>query len=84
MDLMNLLLKLVIQQNVMGIWYVMQLDFSCVLKLIIYRIIIMKEYRPNINSFFVLFASLEVLVDIIQLLFLHVCCIFCVVFIVLC
>ena len=35
----------------MGIWVVIQLIFSCAIKLIIYKIIIMKGYRPNINRF---------------------------------
>ena len=33
----------------MGVWVVMQLIFSCVLKLSISSIIILKVYRPNIN-----------------------------------
>ena len=46
---MSLLLKLGIQQNVMGIWVVMQLNFDFFIKLRIYRITIMKGYRQNLN-----------------------------------
>ena len=51
MDFMDLFLKLVIQHNIMGIWIVMQITFYCVLKLIIYDIIILKDYRPNLDIF---------------------------------
>ena len=48
---MGVLMKLGIQHNVMGIWFVMQLTFLCVLNLSIYRTIILKGYRP-ISTYF--------------------------------